>query len=284
MTAIDPPEPGGIRHLLCQFEPAARDGLLALFCIEREIESSARPGLEHAVAHARLSWWEEECARLAAAAPRHPATRTLLASLQHLARPAPDLSGLVTLARWRLAQAAFETRGELERVTSGWARGVFAQVVRLTCGADGERDARLDPFGLRVGQALRELELLALARQHALQGLVYLPLDELASVGLTHESVQARPWPATLDALLRARLTWAAAELRAASTALPAADRREVRAALIWADQGARAARRAAAALPIEYAAGRFEPIAATWRAWRAARAALRDRLPAALR
>ena len=65
--------------------------------------------------------------------------------------------------------------------------------------------------------------------------------------------------------------------------ALPASSRGALRAALVWCTLAARLADRCAAALPLQYDAGRFEAPGAAWIAWRAALAASRGRLPGAL-
>lgn len=284
MTAIDPPPAGSARQLLCQFEPDARDALQALFALEREIEDSARPGIDHGVGHARLDWWGAECARLAAGAPRHPASLALQAALRRMGRDAVDLSALVDAARWRFARATFESRDELMQGLNGWARTLFGMLPSLTNQAEPGLDQRLAAFCLRAGAAVREIELLMAARPLALRGLVFLPLDELARAGIDHTALHAAPWPASLADRLRSRYAHAEGELRAAAAALATDDRRAARVPLVWADLACDAARDATAALPIEYAAGRLEPLAATWRAWRAARAALQGRLPPRLR
>ena len=86
--------------------------LTPLFGIETEINAALQPGLEHSVAHVRMTWWAEEAQRLRAGHALHPLSRALLA--QWPARPpaaaGPDVSGLVDVATWDLACATFETR------------------------------------------------------------------------------------------------------------------------------------------------------------------------------
>lgn len=279
---LDPPPPGGVRHRIWLFEPGpARAGLAALFAIEREIEDSARAGIEHAVGHARLDWWEQECALLACGQPRHPATRALAAALGGPELAPPDLRPLVESARWRFAQVAFESRAELDALLAHWAGTVFATTLALG-GADSRTDQAKPwrSFALRTGAAIREIELLGQLHRFARQGLVYLPLDELAAAGRGHADCQCQPFPAVVAALLRARFDACASTLRDAAGTLAQADRIAARSALLWLSQSLRLARRAAAALPMEYAAPRLAPLADTFAAWSAARRCLQGRLP----
>lgn len=278
----DPPPPGGARHLVWLFDAGPhRDGLAALFTIEREIEESSRPGLEHAVGHARLDWWEEECALLARGSPRHPATRRLA---QCLAGPdcwLPDLRPLVTSARWRFAQLAFENRAELDQALANWAETVLATALALG-GAQPQRDpqARWRAFARRAGSAIREVEMLGALSRLAHQGLIYLPIDELVAARCSHEDCRRQPFPPPIAALLRARFARCASTLREAALSLTPSERRTARSALVWTSHTLRYATRATATLPMEYAPRRFAPLADVFAAWQAARCCLRGELP----
>jgi phytoene synthase len=290
-TAVPPPPAGGARYHVWLYAPApARDALAALLTIERELDDSAKPSLDHGVAHARLEWWSEEVARLVAGSPRHPATRALAraadaAGIAAAARPA--LAPLVESARWRLAQVAFENRGELQLSLASWSRSLFAAACQLAVPAESrsaQLQASIDAFANEAGAAIREIESLLQAARLARLGQLPLPLDELAAAGCGHELLATAPWPQPLASLLRSRYVTCSSTLSAAAAALPAAQRGALRTGLIWAAAAADQARAAVAALPNEYAAPRFAPLRATWHAWRAARACMRAELPAPLR
>jgi phytoene synthase len=286
MMPVPPPAPGGARYHAWQFSPEpAREGLAALLMIERELDDSSRPGLEHSVGHARLDWWQQEAALFAADAPRHPATRALAVALETTDRPA--LEPLVEIARWQHAQLAFEDRAELQQALAAWSSSVFATACWL--GAPRDRsapDARaaLATFAVSAGDAVREIEWLSQATQRARLGLVPLPVDELAAAGAGHDSLHASPVPVGVAALLRARFDRCQEALVAAATALPAPLRPAARVGLVWSAAAHTLAQDCMAALPKEYSAARFAPLWATLAAWRAARACLRGQLPAPLR
>jgi phytoene synthase len=290
-AAVPPPPAGGARYHVWLFAPAeARDALAALLTIERELDDSARPSLDHGVAHARLEWWSEEVARLVTGTPRHPATQALAraadaAGIAAASRPA--LAPLVESARWRLAQVAFENRSELQLSFASWSRSLFAAACQLAvpvASRSPQLQASVDAFANEAGAAIREIESLLQAARLARLGQLPVPLDELATAGCGHEALAVAPWPPPLAALLRSRYVACSSTLGAAAAALPAPQRDAVRTGLIWAAAAAEQARAAVAALPNEYAPARFAPLQSTWTAWRAARACLRAELPAPLR
>lgn len=271
------PEAHTPRFLAWLYSAASQQPVLASLCaIEREIGASLRPGTDHHVAHTRLEWWREECARCAAGNPVHPLTRELRIQVEQLA-PAgravsalTGLSGLVDTATWDLAGATFERREELTAYCRRWAAAVVAP---LTVGADGETD------GAELGAALRELELLGHLAGDARAGRLRVPLDELERAGVPLEALAAPPWPPGLADILRGRHQHLRRQLATAVGELSPQSQQDARGLLVWAALASQASRRAERALPRASAASVATAAAANWRAWRTARAAARGRL-----
>jgi len=267
--------PGSLRHLVWLYggaESQARHA--ALFAIEHEIAASIGPALDHAVAHARLGWWEEECERLAATLPRHPRAVELLRESRRAGLPPPDLRPLVAAARWDLARATPETRHEhLQRCTE-WARGVFRQL----------GPAEATDWLLRVGTLIEELALLDTLRDDARAGRLRVPLADLAPRGLTLAALRAEATDPALCDYLRTRHREARTALRRELAALDPSARPALRAALVWGTLAAIRSERAERALPGRPGAGRFDRWFDPWRdngsAWTAARRALTGRAP----
>ncbi|HEV2286178.1 MAG TPA: squalene/phytoene synthase family protein, partial [Steroidobacteraceae bacterium] len=144
------------RTLAALYSPPPQRALLgALFALEEEIGASLKSGLDHEVAHARLAWWREECARCVRGQPAHPLTRALRACFAGL-DPAPlaGIGGLIDTAVWDLAAATFETRRELDAYCGRWADALLVPWVAL--------GAPLAPRAAAhaLGAALREAQLL----------------------------------------------------------------------------------------------------------------------------
>jgi phytoene synthase len=268
------PTASATRVLAWLYAPVNQRPLLgSLLAIEGEISASLRAGVDHQVAHVRLEWWRDECARCAAGRPTHPLTHAALGCFAGR-DPAPlaGLGGLVDTAVWDLAAATFETRRELGAYCDRWA---VAMIVPLA----GLAARELDPAaGRALGAALREGELLMRLAQEARAGRLRLPLDELAAAPADPGCLARPPWPAALAELVRARHAALRIALAAAVRALPGAAQPALRAPLVWAAIAAAESRRAERRLPQAPPEGDDHGLLGGWRAWRAARRASRGR------
>jgi phytoene synthase len=254
--------------------PAQRAVLAALFDIEAQLGAGLERALEHEVAHTRLAWWREECARLSTAQALHPLTRQLQTHFGDRAHGAlAALSGLVDTAAWDLAAATFETRRELDAYCERWSAALVAPLaaVALPAAAPG--------LALPLGQALRELELLNSLTTDARHGRIRLPLEELASCGAQPEELAGSRFGAALAELLQRRHREARGVLAARITALAPSEQTALRALLVWATIVMLQSKRVAAALPRATCAGDHHAPLDGWRAWRAARRAQAGRL-----
>lgn len=269
------PEARTPRFLAWLYSTPSQQPVLGALCgIEREIGASLRPGVDHSVAHTRLEWWREECARCAAGNPTHPLTRELRTHLEQLAPGSransalAGLSGLVDAATWDLAGATFDRREELTAYCRRWAA---AMVVPLATAAEAN--------WTDSGAALREIELLGDLAQDARSGRLRVPLDELAQAGVSPEALADAPWPQGLINILRARHRALRSQLATAVAGLPPRSQHGDPGLLVWTALGWQASLRAERALPRAPTASIASAAAANWRAWRAARAASAGRL-----
>ena len=259
------------RELLQRFAPSPqRPALAALLNIEKEVLDTLRPGLEHAVSHAKLGWWTEELDRLVVDEPRHPATVTLRRTARERRRSAPDLRALAEHASEALACLAFVDRAELDTHVRLWSRSVFRELA-VSCAAQIEAPlAPAERFAERAGPLIREVELLFNFEIHAWAGRVYTPIDpEQASLWTAQPLGQAQ----RLE--LNERLTELDAQLDAAVADLPAEARAALSSAIVWARLAQRTARLARRSAPLRGELGRTEPLRRTIRAWQAAVRAL---------
>jgi phytoene synthase len=254
--------------------PAQQAVLTALLGIEAQLGAGLERSLEHDIAHTRLAWWREECARLSAAHPLHPLTQELQA---HFGSRAPaalaGLGGLVDTATWDLAAATFETRRELEAYCERWSAALVAPLVAaaLPGAAPG--------LALPLGRALRELELLNSLTPDARHGRLRLPLDELAALGAHPEELAGVSFGTSLTELLQRRHREGRGALAAGIAALAADEQSALRALLVWATIVALQSQRVSAALPRATCTGDHHAPLDGWRAWRAARRAQAGRL-----
>jgi 15-cis-phytoene synthase len=269
---VNPALAGTPRYFAWLYSGAPLQAILEpLFGIEAEINAALQPGLEHSVAHVRMTWWAEEAERLRAGQPLHPLTRALLAQRPTTATAA-DISGLVDVATWDLASATFETGSELAGYCDRWARAV----TQLAAGWAAAELPQARAFGHALGVALCELEMLITLEPCARAGRVRLPLDELTALGIAPDALARAPWPPTLTVRLRERHR----QLRSAVTASCAllespAQRGALRGLLVWAALQLQHSRRAEQALPRSWRRSRWDGLGDALRAWQTARAAL---------
>jgi phytoene synthase len=245
--------------------------LRPLFGIESEINAALQPGLEHSVAHVRLTWWGEEAQRLRGKHALHPFTRALLAQWPAAARAGPDVSGLVDIATWDLAAATFESRAELSGYCDRWARAI--PQLAAAWGTADLPAAGAEQFGHDLGVALCELEMLVSLEHTAQRGRLRIPLEELTTLGVMPTALGHTPWPAALCERLRARHRELRVALQksCATLQLPA-QRAALRGLLVWAALLLQHSRRAETALPHSWQRSRWDGIGDALRAWRAAR------------
>jgi phytoene synthase len=248
--------------------------LKPLFGIESEIRAALQPGLEHSVAHVRMTWWAEEAQRLQNGHALHPLTRALLAQRPPATRSGADVSGLVDIATWDLAAATFETRTELAGYCERWARAV-PQLAATWATPDPPLPGA-EQFGHELGVALCELEMLITLEHTARLGRLRLPLDELTALGVTPEALAHTPWPTALCERLRARHQELRLALQKSCALLQApVQRAALRSLLVWAALMQQHSRRAEQALPRSWQRSRWDGINDALRAWRAARRAM---------
>lgn len=259
------------RELVQRFAPSPqRPALAALLSIEKEVLDTLRPGLEHAVSHAKLGWWTEELQRLAVDEPRHPAAATLSRTARERRRSAPDLRALAEHASEALACLAFADHAELDTHVRLWSSSVFRELA-VSCAAQIEAPlAPAERFAERAGPAIREVELLCNFEVHAWAGRVYTPLDPEQTSLWT-----AQPMAHAQRLQLNERLTRLEAQLDAAVADVPAESRAALSSAIVWTRLAQRTARLARRTAQLRGELGRTEPLRRTIRAWQVAVRAL---------
>ena len=265
----EPATPRALARLYCP--PAHAPLLAALLGVEAEIGVTLKSGLEHDVAHARLAWWREECARLVAGAPTHPLTRALGAQFPEAARGTlAGLGGLVDLAGWDLAAATFASQQELSGYCERWSEALIVPFTRAALpGASAGARA--------FGAALRELELLLALAPDARAGRVRLPLAGLEAAAIAPQELAGT----AAGAPLARRITEAHTRARRALAAATFTQQEQpaLRALLVWARMSMLFSQRAQAALPRLAPPGDHQRALDGLSAWRIARRAARGRL-----
>jgi 15-cis-phytoene synthase len=255
--------------------PSERPVLDTLFGIESEIVASLQGRLDHNVAHVRLQWWREECARVAKGTPAHPLTRALVAEFSDSRADAlAGLSGFVDVAVWDLARATFETRRELTAYCERWASAMIVPAASHATAA-----AKDTSVWVTIGSAMHEAEMLAQLTSEAHSGRLRVPLDELESAGVVEpESLAVTPHAPALAVLLGERQAALRSILTDAIQRVEATDQPALRGLLVWVALTWRRSLQAQRALPGSPVPRRSDALGDAWCAWRAGRRATAGR------
>ena len=257
---------GSMRYFAILYAlPEKRAVMTALYVIDAEIRESAQSA-NHDVAHTRLQWWRQEIDRLVNRNAQHPATKLLVdAGIERksLAR----LHELIVAADMDLVRMTFLNTRELRVYSSrsgGLIQELIAELLRGTTLDEADRG-----FANRIGQGIRQVEMLRDVRQDACDGRLYLPLDLLEQTAVGIDDLRAREVSGGVrDVLARFR-----------ESIVPELDVRHasgkayLRPLVVLAALHRRLLDRIAA-LNYEVATQRIElgPIDKPWTAWRAAR------------
>lgn len=234
------------RALLRRFAAEQLAWIDPLLEIESGVFESLRVDLAHEIAHARLTWWQEELTRLAEGEPRHPATTQLLHEAHRRGHSSVDLRPLLASAARELAQLVPDDDAEWDAHWGDWGRSVY----RVVClfGLSRERLTLAERISTLAGPAIRELE---------------------------HDA------PATRRDRAAQRLHEA---LTLARTSLRAEEYAALAPALLWISLAQRTARSAQATASSVRTPARTEPLRRTVHAWRVVVALRRGRWPSLCR
>ena len=203
--AAPPASPRGLALIFAPNE--SRPALTALYALDVELSDATRIA-EHAVAHARLDWWQEELDRLSAGEPLHPLTR----ALGHAPRDAKLLDARLAAAREELAARVPESDQDLERWLDA-RRGTIELSAALLLQLAHPR-----PAAVGLGRALGILDLL-----HEMRGEARAGRSRVTGVGGAGlAEIAADPWPPTVLALRAKLADRAAAALSESREALAA--------------------------------------------------------------
>jgi phytoene synthase len=225
------------------------------------------------MAHARLDWWREECARTAQRRANHPLTRELAALFAPIGtEPLGGLTGLVDTAVWDLSGATFDRRQELTAYCQRWSDALIAPLIELAVRDIRAPQADAHAHARTLGASLREIELLLALAADARAGRLRIPLDELERARVHPESLAQPPWPAALAQLLRDRHRELRSALGKALEAFAPSVRKPLRGLMVWAELTCAASARAEKRLPQASGPQDHHAPLDGWRAWRAAR------------
>jgi phytoene synthase len=263
--------PGSSVYYALRQAPLARQPLLtALFALRRELEDTVKNTSDPVIGRAKLGWWQQELAALAAGRPSHPVTLALAAHGADLRAEADTLQALVSGFEMDLDQARYLDFANL-RAYIDKVGGAFARAVARVTASEPEHASDWAP---PLGNALMLAHLVQEVGNDARRGRVYIPIDELQQHRVTAAELINRKYSAAFSELMRFQTGRAREALQGALASIPESERKTQRTL--------RAQSAMALALLDEIERDGYQvlhqrialtPIRKLWIAWRAARA-----------
>ena len=214
------------------FLPAERRrAITALYAFCREVDDIADEVSDVGLARTKLAWWRTEVANLFAGHPQHPVTRALAPFVGPYGIDAGRMNEIIDGMEMDLVYHRYADFDSL-RLYCHRVAGVVGQLSASIFGFT--RPATLE-YAEALGIAFQLTNIIRDVGEDARRGRVYLPVDELASHGLTPEDILGRRGGEAFVRLMGFQADRAESYYEAAFAKLAAEDRRDQRAGLIMA-------------------------------------------------
>ncbi len=183
--------PGSMRYFSVLYAPEEkRNAVIALYVIDAEIRESAQ-NVNHDIAHTRVQWWRGEVDRLVNGAPQHPVMRVLNEQNGEGRAAFAKLHESLAAADMDLARMTYSNARELRAYCSR-SGGSTMELIAAHLLSPRPLDEPTRAFANRIGVGVRQTEILRDLRRDACDGRLYLPLDQMDSLGLTAADVCKR--------------------------------------------------------------------------------------------
>jgi phytoene synthase len=204
-----------------------REAIYAVYALSRAIDDAVDECPSPEEGRIRLAAWEDEVARLAAGAPRHPITRAVAQAKERFPIPIEAIEALLAGARMDLERSRYGTFEHLRL----YCERVASAIGRMCIEIFGYRSPSARAYADNLGIALQLTNILRDLGTDARRGRLYLPAEDLAKFGAgADDLLSGRRTPQVLSLLAfeaeRAKGYYAAAE-----SALDPRDRRSLMAA-----------------------------------------------------
>lgn len=259
--------PADLRFAVLFAPRAQRSVLTALFAVYLEIREILRECSDAEVAHAKLEWWREEIARLAAHRPRHPLSIRLDQQTRDAAVPTEPLYAIVESVARDINVAPFHDFDAVEEYCRQRG-GALTQLAAALAGA--RAPGSLDAACL-LGRSWQLADIVLNGLQYAEHGRIYFASDDLHKHGVDRHVSGAAHSFAGVRALLEDYAARARA-LHATALAQTEVTWPDLSVGLVLGGLGqARLKKFARSGYPEAAAPVELQPFAQLWTAWRSA-------------
>ncbi len=206
--------------------PERRRAITALYAYCREVDDVVDECTDPGVARSKLAWWREEVARLYEGKPQHPVARALA---DVIAPYGITQDQLLTVIEGMAMDLEYNRYPDFDTLKL-YCHRVAGVVGLMSARIFGYTDPRTLEYAADLGLAFQLTNIIRDVGEDARRNRVYLPLDELAKVGLddtkiVHGNAQ-QEHGAAFRQLMEQQVARAQATYDRAFTQLPQQDRK----------------------------------------------------------
>ncbi len=209
-----------------------RRAIIALYAFCREVDDIADGKGDRDVRRAKLQWWRDEIQRLFTQAETHPVTQALSPVIKQFNLPEEHFLEIIDGMEMDLDNSSYASYKELYL----YCHRVAGVVGLMSAEIFGYRDRATLKYAHELGMAFQLTNIIRDVQEDALNGRIYLPLNELAQHGINAADILMQKTSPTLRNVLAAMAAQALSHYDNAFRLLPEADRYLQRAGIIMAE------------------------------------------------
>ena len=206
-----------------------REALTALYAFCREVDDIADECLDHEVASSKLNWWREEIERLFKGAPQHPVSKALHPFISLFELSKAHFDEIIDGMEMDVKLNRYESFKQLQL----YCYRVASCVGILSAHIFGFKNKNTLKFAHNLGIALQLTNIIRDLGEDARRGRIYIPLDELAKLGISEEEIISLKNGEKIKALVKSQVERAKQFYGLASESLPSEDKKSQKIGLV---------------------------------------------------
>ncbi len=210
---------------------AKREAITALYAFCREVDDIADECTDLNIAKTKLAWWRSEVRNLYAGSPQHPVSKALAEPIETYNLSEEHFLEIIDGMEMDCDQNRYGSFKELQL----YCYRVASVVGLLSANIFGYSNRNTLKYAHDLGMAFQLTNIIRDVGEDARRGRIYLPLDEIAKVGLTEHDILHGVESAQVKELLEFQIERAESFYDKALRALPAEDTKSQKTGLMMA-------------------------------------------------
>lgn len=210
---------------------AKREAITALYAFCREVDDIADECTDLNIAKTKLAWWRNEIGNLYAGTPQHPVSKALSEPIHTYQLSEEHFLEIIDGMEMDCDQNRYGSFKELQL----YCYRVASVVGLLSASIFGYSNRNTLKYAHDLGMAFQLTNIVRDVGEDARRGRIYLPLDEIAKVGLTEHDILHGVESNKVKELLEFQIERAESFYDKALRALPPEDRKAQKTGLMMA-------------------------------------------------